>query len=363
MKPVLTPAGPLEPAHGVERPARVPRSPYARLTAEVQALGLMARRRGAYAVRIAATTLALAAVVAGVVLLRDSWLVLLLGAPLALVLTQFAYLGHDAAHRQMFASHRRNEIAARIFAALVTGLGYGWWMGKHTKHHQSPNQRGIDTDIESQVVSFHEDAARSRTGLLAWFTRRQGWFFFPLLLVAGINLHVDSVKALLVGGRGRRADVALILLHWAIYATTLFTLLGPGRAAAFAGVHLAAFGLSMGGSFAPNHVGMPIVERTAKLDFISRQVRMSRNISGNRLVDLFMGGLNFQVEHHLFPSMPRPNLRAAKPIVVRFCQEQGIPYTETTLAGAYRDIVRNLNDVGLVARNPFRCPVRMQLRA
>ena len=347
-------------------PGRPRRStPYAMLTEQVQSEGLMARRTGHYWIRIAATTAALAAVVAGAVLLRQSWLVLLLAAPLALVLTQFAFLGHDGAHRQIFASHRGNEWAARIFAALLTGLSYGWWMGKHNKHHQAPNQRGTDTDIESTVVSFHEEAAASRRGLLRWATRRQGLWFFPLLLLAGANLHVDSVRSLVTGRRTKRrwVDASLIAVHWAVYAGSLVLLLGPARGAAFFGIHMAAFGLSMGGAFAPNHVGMPIVARETKVDFIRRQVLMSRNISGGWFVDLFMGGLNFQVEHHLFPSMPRPNLRRAQPFVRRFCAEHGIDYTETSLLGAYRAIAAYLDEVGLAARDPFRCPLVSQLRS
>ncbi|WP_245885382.1 fatty acid desaturase family protein [Kineococcus rhizosphaerae] len=347
-------------------PVRARRStPYAMLTAAVQEAGLMRRRTGHYWWRIVFTTVAFLTVVAGAFLLRESWLVLLVAAPLALVLTQFAFLGHDGAHKQIFASHRGNEWAARIFAALLTGLSYGWWMGKHTKHHQAPNARGIDTDIESEVVSFHADAASGRRGVLRWATAKQGYWFYPLLLLAGLNLHVDSTKSLISGRRAKKRwiDAAFVLLHWGVHLAALVLLLGPARGAAFFGVHMAAFGLSMGGAFAPNHVGMPIVARETKVDFIRRQVLMSRSISGGWFVDLFMGGLNFQVEHHLFPAMPRPNLRAVQPFVRRFCTEHGIDYTETSLPQAFKDIVTYLNDVGLAARDPFRCPLVSQLRA
>lgn len=364
--PALPPGGRGETAPVAAPAARVRRStPYAQLTTAVQAAGLMARRRRHYWVRIVATSLAFGAIVAGAVLLRDSWLVLLLAPAVALVLTQFAFLGHDGAHRQIFATHASNEWAARIFAALMTGLSYGWWMGKHNKHHQAPNKRGTDTDIESDVVSFHEEAAASRKGLLRWATAHQGWWFVPLLLLAGLNLHADSTRSL-ISGRGtkkRWVDSSLIVVHWAVYLSALLLLLGPGRGAAFFAVHMGVFGLSMGGAFAPNHVGMPIVARETKVDFIRRQVLMSRNISGGWFVDLFMGGLNFQVEHHLFPSMPRPNLRKAQPFVKEFCREHGIEYTETSLAGSYRDIVVYLNRVGLASRDPFSCPLVAQLRA
>jgi hypothetical protein len=57
----------------------------------------------------------------------------------------------------------------------------------------------------------------------------------------------------------------------------------------------------MGSSFAPNHIGMPLVSPKLKLDFLRRQVLMSRNISGGPPISVFMGGLNYQIEHHLFP--------------------------------------------------------------
>lgn len=107
---------------------------------------------------------------------------------------------------------------------------------------------------------------------------------------------------------------------------------------------------------------MPIIEEGQKVDFFSRQVLTSWNIHGGRWVEHFMGGLRYQVEHHLFANMARPNLRAARLVVRRFCAEQNVPYTETTLLRSYSIVVRYLNDVGLTARDPFACPMVQQYR-
>jgi fatty acid desaturase len=107
----------------------------------------------------------------------------------------------------------------------------------------------------------------------------------------------------------------------------VFLVLPPGKAVAFLALQLAVFGLYMGSSFAPNHIGMPLVSAKLKLDFLRRQVLMSRNISGGPLMSTFMGGLNYQIEHHLFPSMARPYLRKAQPLVAAYCAAQGVPYT------------------------------------
>jgi fatty acid desaturase len=119
----------------------------------------------------------------------------------------------------------------------------------------------------------------------------------------------------------------------------------------------------MGSSFAPNHVGMPLVSPKLKLDSLRRQVLMSRNISGGSLISVFMGGLTYQIEHHLFPSMPRPYLRKAQPLVAAYCVAQSVPYTSTTLWQSYRIVIGYLNTVGLRGKDPFLCPLVAQRRA
>ena len=137
----------------------------------------------------------------------------------------------------------------------------------------------------------------------------------------------------------------------------LFLLLPAGTAAAFVGVQLAVFGVLLGGAFAPNHIGMPIVPAGLKVDFLRRQVLMSRNISGGRITGYAMGGLNYQIEHHLFPNMPRPNLKRAQPLVRAHCAKHGVAYTETSLLQSYRIITRYLNALGVRGQDPFRCPL------
>ena len=146
------------------------------------------------------------------------------------------------------------------------------------------------------------------------------------------------------------------------YVVAFALLCRSGKAVAFFFVQMAVFGLCLGGSFAPSHKGMPIVPRDMKIDFLRRQVMMSRNVRGGLLVEIAMGGLNFQIEHHLFPSMPRPNLRLVQPIVRAYCADQGVGYTEVGLFESYGIVVDYLNNVGLRARGPFECPLAMNLR-
>ncbi|GIL25093.1 fatty acid desaturase [Actinocatenispora comari] len=325
----------------------------------VRELGLLRRARWFYGLLFGGLCLALAGTVAGFVLLGDSWWQLLIAATLGVICTQFAFLAHEASHRQIFSGGPANDRAGRLLGTLLVGISYSWWMGKHTRHHANPNRVGKDPDIEIDTISFLAEDAATRRGLLAALTRRQGYAFFPLLMLEGINLHVSSIR-FLAGRRritGRWVELGLIAAHLALIATPAFVFLSPGIAGAFCGVQLAVFGVYMGASFAPNHKGMPIVGADEKLDFFTKQVRTSRNIRGRFWASALMGGLNYQVEHHLFPSMPRPHLAKARSIVRDYCRSRGIPYTETSLPRSYAIVIAYLNEVGLAARDPFECPM------
>jgi fatty acid desaturase len=106
------------------------------------------------------------------------------------------------------------------------------------------------------------------------------------------------------------------------------------------------FGLYMGCSFAPNHKGMPILAKNDKTDYLRRQVLTSRNIRGGRLTDFALGGLNYQIEHHLFPSMPRPNLRRAQQLIRTFCAQHDVAYYETGIFHSYAQVLLHLHKVG-----------------
>jgi len=247
-----------------------------------------------------------------------------------------------------------------VIANLLVGISYGWWRNKHTRHHANPNKEGADPDIALTMVAFTPQQARRHTNpLVRWLVGHQGWWFFPILMFEGLQLHAAGIRRILSRDKVERRGVeaTFIVVRIFGYLAIVFAVLPPGKAAAFLAVQLGLFGLYMGCAFAPNHVGMPLVSARLKLDFLRRQVLMSRNISGGRFVDVFMGGLNHQVEHHLFPSMARPQLRQAQAMVAAYCADHQIPYTQTTLWQSYRVVVAYLNTVGLRGRDPFLCPL------
>lgn len=335
-----------------------------RLATEANHAGLMRRRYGFYWTMMLSWTLAVAAILAGVAVLGDTWFQLVLAALLGVVMTQLAFLGHEAAHQAIFASRGWNEWAARVIAGLFNGLSYDWWVDKHGRHHANPNKEREDPDVRAGVMSFTPDVTDGRTGLAAKLTRYQGYYFLPLLFFEGFSLHVSSFKAIFTGAdvRHRWTEILFVGIRVLGYLAFLFVVLPPGIAAAFVAVQVAVFGFLLGGAFSPNHIGMPTVPHDAHIDFLRRQVHMSRNVRGGPLVRFFMGGLQYQVEHHLFPRVPRPNLPALQQLVRRYCAENDIPYTETSLGEAFRTIIAYLNQVGLKHRDPYTCPLVRRYR-
>ncbi|GLZ00692.1 acyl-CoA desaturase [Actinoplanes sp. NBRC 103695] len=331
-----------------QRP-RTAGSDFASLNRRIIDAGLLERRPAYYAVRAAVVAAMFAGGWAVFVLIGSSWWTLAAAALLGVVFTQAALLAHDVAHRQVFRTKRPSEVAGRIAANVAVGMSYGWWMDKHTRHHNNPNHDDLDPDVRPEVLIWATESAWGRRGLKGFITRHQAGLFFPLLTLLSIDLRISSFKALRRPGMKRRGlEAGLMTLHLAAYATALLVVLSPPQALAFFLVHHAVFGVYLGMTFAPNHKGMP--HPTGAEDYLRKQVLTSRNVAGGRFTDAALGGLNYQIEHHLFPGMPTPNLKKAQPIVEAYCRDLGVSYETTSLVESYRQALRHLHEVGAPLR-------------
>ena len=285
---------------------------------------------------------------------------------LGILSAQYGFIAHEAAHRQIFRGNKANDWLGLILANLFAGLSYGFWMKKHNQHHKVPNQIDADPDIAIRILSFTPESRNSKKGLERWLSDRQGYLFPFLLFLTGFDLLLDSFAGL---GRKDKAlktrllEFGLMTVRQAAPYIAMGFIFGWLWAIALWAFQMMIFGFFMGAAFAPNHKGMPLVPKDAKLDFFSRQVLTSRNIRGSWLKDNLMGGLNYQVEHHLFPSMARPNLRKAHAIVGEYCRQNDIPLIEMNLIASYVVIIKYLSKVGLSNNvDPFVCPMVATLR-
>ncbi|MEU6990185.1 acyl-CoA desaturase [Streptomyces sp. NPDC046465] len=323
-------------------------SDFAPLLRTVKEQGLLDRRIGWYAHTIAVNGLALVAVGIGMFLLGSSWWVLLLAPVLSVLCARTAFIGHDAGHSQISGNRSVSRAIGLVHGNLLLGMSSAWWNDKHNRHHANPNHIEKDPDVAADVLVWTSRQAKVRVGFRRWLTRNQAWLFFPLTLLQGVAMKIYGFKDLRrQDARERVVEGLLLVAHLAGYVTLLLAAMPIGHAIAFAAVHQALFGLHLGLAFAPNHKGMEMPDPDGeRWGHLRRQVLTSRNIRGGLATDWFLGALNYQIEHHLFPSMPRPHLRLAQPVVRAHCAAVGMSYTEAGFADSYRQVLRHMYEVG-----------------
>ncbi|MFI1293623.1 fatty acid desaturase family protein [Streptomyces sp. NPDC020792] len=318
---------------------------FAPLQQRIREAGLLQPCPRHYAAAFVVNTALLAGAWTVFALLGDTWWQVATAALLAFAYGQTGLLGHDVGHGQVTRGRRAMEVLGLLHGNLALGFSYGWWMSHHTRHHNHPNHLDLDPDILRRVVAFSPRQAEGVSRLRSFVIRHQARLFFPLLGLEAVGLRVGSLIAIRRGvPRRPRLELALLAVHAAAYLTVVFSVLSPATGLAFVAVHQGLFGCYLGCVFAPNHKGMPVHDGEEP-DWLSRQVLTSRNIRSSRLHDFLYGGLNYQIEHHLFPTMPRPHLRRCRLLVKAYCEEISLPYYEVGALRSYGEVLAHLAEV------------------
>jgi fatty acid desaturase len=327
-----------------------PLNEYAELKRRIKEKGLLNRQQHYYFYKISGT---LAALIVGLVVLftfKNIWVQVIDAVYLALVFAQIGFIGHDAGHRQIFAKAWKNELLGIIFGNLLVGMCNTWWVEKHNEHHSHPNEIDMDPDLNIPFLCFTAEDAREKRGLARFIMRYQAYLFFPMLLFVALDMSRVSVLYLLQERKQVKhflVEFILICAHLVIPVAVLIWQLGFWPAVLFLAINQGVLGLVLGSAFAPNHKGMPTLPSNSKLDFLRKQVITARNIKAGWFPDFWYGGLNYQIEHHLFPSLPRNRLGQAQAIIKDYCAERSIPFAETSIVGSYAAILQVLHEVSI----------------
>jgi fatty acid desaturase len=329
---------------------------YARLKRRVSAAGLLAPQPRYYILKSLASLALFSGAVAAVLLAGTVWQSILAAFALGFVFTQVGLLAHDVAHMQVFRRRRPATTAALIAGNLAIGFSYSWWREKHNMHHGNPNHVSRDPDCEIPVLVLAQGQRHSRSRLVKRVVQWQVFYFWLLLpfQAVGMRLHSWHRVSMLRNRLGALEGAALVA-NLALYIA-LLAFAGPWWIALLVlAVHNGTFGLYNSLVFAPNHKGMLNLTDGTRLDFLHEQVLTARNIKGHPLTDFLYGGLNYQIEHHLFPTMARNRLSDAQPIVKQFCAEHGIAYHEANFWTATAQVASFLRDAPHTA--PIEDPV------
>ena len=327
---------------------------YAELKGIIKQQGLLDKQPAYYTYKILLTLGMLALSLTFLLVIDNLWLQLLNAAYLAFVFTQIGFLGHDFGHRQIFSDARKNTIGSLIFTLFV-GVSGELWVRTHNAHHANPNNIDLDPDIDTPVIAFTREEACRKQGIARFIVKYQAYLFFPITCLLAFSQHISGIQFLLQKqGKHTAAEALCMAIHFVLYFGLLVYFLALWQAVLFVLIHQGLHGLYLASVFAPNHKGMPVLDKDSRLSFLRRQVLTARNVKAHPFTDFWYGGLNYQIEHHLFPKIPRNKLGEAQTIVKAFCHARSIPYYETGLLQSYRELLQYLHQVSAPLREEIR---------
>lgn len=265
---------------------------------------------------------------------------------LSLAVVQLGFLAHDAAHRQLVRSARGSRMLGFILWNLLCGISASWWEDKHRRHHRHPHVQSQDPDLYD-VFAFQAEALEGRPAWRRWAGRYQAWLFVPLVACTAIYFQgLSLIHVLRARPRGWAAELVALVVRHAMFFGLALHALGPGGAAAFALLHYGMAGLYLGAVFSCNHYGLPVLPPGTDLPEPERTLRVTRNVRTGRVGDYLFGGLNYQIEHHLQPGLPRHALRETAARTRDRCRTEGRTYHETGWRDAMRAVFSQLHAVG-----------------
>lgn len=272
---------------------------------------------------------------------------------LAVAWQQAGWFAHDVLHHSVLEDKGRGEAAGLVFGGVVLGFSPHWWKQKHNTHHALPNVLGVDEDIDTMPLLAFDERELTRAGSLSRFmVGLQVITALPILAFARLNWCVQSVLwALRAPGVPRRLwEVASLGCHLAWSIGLLAILPGWGVRIGFFLVSQLVSGLMTGAVFLVGHNARPIYARAEAPGFHELQCTATQNVRAMFGTAWFFGGLDRQIEHHLFPTMPRHQHRRVTARVRALCAIHNVPYVERGFFSGLADVWGVLARVGRAAR-------------
>lgn len=324
---------------------------YAKLRNQITKAGVLDRAYGYYALLAIFILGGFALSLYYVITLPTSWPLLFWATTLSFFTVQFGGFLHDGAHRAIFTSTTYNDWVGHFFGTLLV-IGYPAWRTTHNAHHASTNIEDEDPDLETPLHNFTVKRFQSEKGAWKLLRNHQAFVFFPLRTLVVYTLRLRSIAYF----RSQPfslwllTEIILWLAGLAAWLVVPFFIFPPEKAILLFVFVNTLMGIYISNVFAPNHKGMPQIKKGTKISFLEHQILTSRNIKGNWFVDFIYFGLNYQIEHHLFPNCPRNKLKRITPYLLAICKELNITYTAAGLWESNKIIVRELNRVVTTAK-------------
>jgi fatty acid desaturase/predicted heme/steroid binding protein len=284
---------------------------------------------------------------------------------------QCGWLAHDFLHHQVFKNRLYGDLMGLVVGGIFQGFSVHWWKTKHNTHHSVPNLEAScdaaadgDPDIDTMPMlawsaNMAKQAADPKSAWGRFFVKYQAILYFPVLFFARLSWAHQS-WVFVWGGAGQHSvkNAAIdrtkmahpylerfaLVIHYGIMLAIMSQMYWA-YALMYFFVAQTSCGLFLAMVFGVGHNGMAVYKSNERPDFWKLQVTTTRNVTGSWLVGWFCGGLHYQVEHHLFPMVPRHNLAKVHQLVVAFCKEQGVTYHETSIYDGNVEVLQHLDKV------------------
>lgn len=272
-------------------------------------------------------------------------------ASLGFFVIQFGGLFHDAGHRAIFKSVKNNDLVGSIFSTIMA-IPFSNWKSNHNAHHANPNTEDDDPDLIRPLISFSEEKYKSQKGIAKFLAKYQVWTYYPVGVFTLIVFQLSNVPYLLKVYKKVPALETLSFFAAVFCWLALPFLLFPAAKALFVIIFAyGAAGFYMSNIFAPNHKGMPQFAKNTKLSFLEHQIVTTRNVNPSVINDYLYMGLNYQIEHHLFPNCPRNKLKLITPYVKEVCRRMKLDFTSVGVIESNKIILEQLKEVVANSQN------------
>jgi fatty acid desaturase len=319
---------------------------YAKLRADVTAAGILDRDYLSYGLLIAVIIAGMAVSLFFVIRLPISAALVVCAGSFAFFAVQACGIVHDAGHRTIFRSKALNSALGEAVAFMLA-MGFSSWRLQHNAHHAYTNMEEQDPDLDIPLHAFTLRQFQRQSGIWRCARRHQALIFMPMRVLVVVSRRLAEVEYL----RTQTLTLSLVikamvlLLGIGVWFVVPFLIFPLAKALLVMLIVHVGMGFYLSNIFAPNHKGMPQLSRDTTLSFLEQQIVTSRNITPGPITDFVYLGLNYQIEHHLFPNCPRRRLKRITPYVREICRETGLEFAQTGIVETHRIILRELNKI------------------
>lgn len=298
------------------------------------------------------------------------------GLFLGMLWHQLVFTVHDAGHMGITHNFTIDTVVGIMIADFIGGLSLGWWKRSHNVHHIVTNSPEHDPDIEhmpffavshrffDSLRSTYYDRIMTYDPFAKFTLRYQHYLYYPILLFGRFNLYRLSWEFLIVGQGPQKGPAwwhrwfeitgQVFFWYWFGYKVVYQSI--PTAAGRFAFVmvsHMITAMLHV--QITLSHFAMSTADLGINESFPQKMLRTTMDVDCPEWLDFFHGGLQFQAIHHLFPRMPRHNLRRTQKLVQEFCREVEIPYALYGFVDGNKEVIGRLADVGRQAAILAQC--------